>query len=260
AARHGVYLAVLHLYRPVRRAVRRSPHREPGLQEVCMLSRISHRMSRALPTRAVWRSLLIALAAIVVAAPALPLAQQTMNAQPLTPQGIALTAQDLGPEWSVASQKTDELVEGTPMYTAIYRSPSGRVVRITTAVATSVDLAEAVVSYLRYEAEREGMTVSSVQNNGFGDGRAFKAEFTDGKQIQVSYLFRVRNLTAFLDYVGNVSGDVQQQALALARKQEAKLFAAFAPPPAPVATPAPTPAPPPPPPPAPVPTPAPTPA
>jgi hypothetical protein len=218
-------------------------------------TRIPHHIPRALLVHKACRALLFALAAIVVAAPGLVYAQQTMNAQPLTPQSLALTATDLGPEWTASAQNTEVLEGGTPIYTVIYRSPSGRSVRITTAVATSVDLAEGVISYLRYELDRQGMTITSVQNNGFGDGRAFKAELSDGQRTMVSYLFRVRNLTAFVDYVGSANSDVQQQALALARKQEAKLFAAFAPPPAPVAaTPTPAPAP------APAPTPAPTPA
>jgi hypothetical protein len=185
--------------------------------------------------------LAVTLALVLITVPTLSYAQQTMNAQPLTPQSIALTAQEIGPEWSVRTQSTDR-VEGFDLYGVIYTSPSGRAVRITTAVATNDQMADGVISYLRYELERQGMTITSVQSNGFGDGRAFKAEDNDGQLVMVSYLFKVRNLTAFVDYVGSSTAtDVQAQALALARKQEAKLFAFFAPQPA--ATPVPTPAP-----------------
>jgi hypothetical protein len=201
-----------------------------------MSIRIPRPIACAFATRSWRRALVIPLAAIVVAFPAAGYAQ--INAQPLTPQAIALTAQDLGPEWTMTSQQSDE-IDGTTMYRVVYSSPSGRAVRIQTAVTTSVDLAEGVISYLRYQLEQEGMTISSVQDNGFGDGRAFKAEASDGQRTMVSYLFRVRNLTAFVDYVGGANApDVQTQAVAVARKQEAKLFAVFAPPPA--STPVPT--------------------
>jgi hypothetical protein len=127
------------------------------------------------------------------------------------------------------------------VYEVIYATPTGRRVRVTTAVATSVEYAEAVLSFLRYELQDWGATIVSVQDQGFGDGRAFKAQGTDGKSMSVSYLFRVRNLFAAVDYQGSATAnDVQSQAVALARKQEAKLFATFAPPAPPTPTPAPT--------------------
>jgi hypothetical protein len=67
-----------------------------------------------------------------------------------------------------------------------------------------------------------------------GDGRAFKAQCQcKGNTISIAYLFRVRNLMTVVDYMGPASaGDTQTQAVGFARKQEAKMFAAFAPPPA----------------------------
>jgi hypothetical protein len=102
------------------------------------------------------------------------------------------------------SQHSDEIDRTTMYYGRLCVSvrPGGA---NSDAVTTSVDLAEGVISYLRYQLEQEGMTISSVQDNGFGDGRAFKAEASDGHRTMVSYLFRVRNLTAFVDYVGSAN-------------------------------------------------------
>jgi hypothetical protein len=160
-------------------------------------------------------------------------AQQTMNAQQLTPDTIALSAPELGPDWSVASDQAETLGDGSALAHIRYSAASGRRLFLTSAVAPSADYAEAVLTYLRYQVEKDGGVVSSVQNNGFGDGRAFKAEWRGPQLMQVGYLFRVRNLIALIGYVGPVSaGDVETQALAIARKQEAKLFGFFAPPPA----------------------------
>jgi hypothetical protein len=122
-------------------------------------------------------------------------------------------------------------------------------VLLNTAVGSSADLAEAIITYLRYEWEREGETITSVQSSGFGDGRAFKSQFNDGKRASISYLFRVHQLIAEVTYISAAgASDAQSQAVAFARQQEAKLFAAFAPPPPPptptptaVPTPVPTP-------------------
>jgi hypothetical protein len=68
-----------------------------------------------------------------------------------------------------------------------------------------------------------------------------------GKMTSVVYLFRVHNLMAFANYAGSSSaGDVESQAISVARKQESKMFAVFAPPPLPAmptAIPAPEPTP-----------------
>jgi hypothetical protein len=186
--------------------------------------------------RVLARALLMPALILALATPALSFAQQTMNAQPLTPQGLALAAPELGPEWSVGEHHSST-VEGADVYQVVYTAPSGRMVRVTTAVAPDSDYAEAVISSLRYELERDGATITSVQDQGFGDGRAFRAQFSDGQTVLVSYLFRVRNLIAAVDYRGAAgAGDVPSQAVAAARKQEAKLFAAFAPPPPPTPT------------------------
>jgi hypothetical protein len=175
--------------------------------------------------------------------PALGYAQQTMNAQALTPEGIALSAAELGPEWSIGEHHSATLPGGSVVYDVIYTAASGRGVELFTDVSASADLADAVISTLRYDLDTAGVTVSSVQSDGFGDGRAFKAQASDGTTILIGYLFRVRNLMVEVTYSGSASaGDIQTQALAVARKQEAKLFAAFAPPPAPPPTAVPPPA------------------
>jgi len=186
---------------------------------------------------------MVTLGVVALSNPSLGYAQQTMNAQALTPEGVALTATDLGPEWSVAAQNTETLADGTKLSYTRFSSASGRAVNLTTAVAPNPDYAEAVVSYLRYQVESNGLTVSSVQNNGYGDGRAFKGEATVGRALSIVYMFRVRHLIALVDYVGSTAsvGDIETQAVTVARKQEARFFAAFAPPPTP--TPVPTPEP-----------------
>ena len=200
-------------------------------------------LSRSSGARLQLVSVLIIAATIALAflTPTRGYAQQTMNAQPLTSDGIALTAVDLGPEWSMTEHHSFTLEDGTVVYQVTYSAPSGRAVRLTTAAATSPELAEAVITFLRYDLEKNGATITSVQSNGFGDGRAFRAQFTDGKVLSVTYLFRVRNLMAFAGYAGPASaGDVESQAIGVARKQEAKLFGFFTPPAQPTPSPMPT--------------------
>jgi hypothetical protein len=181
-------------------------------------------------------------------------AQQTMNAQPLTPESIALSAAELGPEWSQVKHTSDSLPNGTQLGYWMYSAPSGRVINLTTAVAPNPDYDDAVINYLRYGLEGKGMTISSVQSNGFGDGRAFRAQVSDSNVLSIVYMFRVRNLLALINYAGAAAaGDVDTQAVNVARKQEGKFFAVFAPPPPPTPTPTAAPLPP-----APTPTPAPT--
>jgi hypothetical protein len=175
---------------------------------------------------------LLASSLLILLNPMLTHAQQTMNAQQLTPDTIALSAPELGPEWSVASHHGQTLDDGSQLAEFRYSAASGRQLLLTTGVASGVDYAEAVLTYLRYQVEKEGGVVSSVQSNGFGDGRAFKAEWQAQQLVEVAYMFRVRNLIALIGYVGPASiGDVESQAQAAARKQEAKLFGFFAPPP-----------------------------
>ena len=189
--------------------------------------------------RAGWQPMLAALA-LMLASPLVGRAQPPINAPQLTAQSIALTPVEIGPEWSLSQQRT-RTVDGTEVYSALYTSPTGRTVQVTTAVASSVEFAEAVILLLRYELQDMGATIVSVQDQGFGDGRAFKAQGSNGQTMLVSYLFRVHNLFASVDYRGAASAnDVQPQALALARKQEAKLFAVFAPPAPPTPTSVPT--------------------
>jgi hypothetical protein len=165
----------------------------------------------------------------------------TINAQPVTGENIALTAAELGPEWSMTSHSAQTSNDGTQIYRVGYSAPSGRQVHLTTAVATP-ELAEAVVSYLRYGLNDDGFIITSVQSQGFGDGRSFRAQATDGSDLVIAYLFRVHNLLAIVFYSGAASaGDLQTQATGVARKQEAKFFAVFAPPPTPSATSTPTP-------------------
>ena len=87
-----------------------------------------------------------------------------------------------------------------------------------------------LISGMRYVMESTGSAVNSVQAQGFGDGRAFESEFTDGQKSVVSYMFRVHELFASVDYQGSSRAtDVSSLALAVARMQEAKLWAALAP-------------------------------
>jgi len=86
--------------------------------------------------------------------------------------------------------------------------------------AADDDFDDAVINYLRYGLESRGMTISSVQSNSFGDGRAFKAQVTDGNALSIVYLFRVRNLLASVNYVGAAAaGDLDTQAVNVARGQ-----------------------------------------
>src|SRR6185437_2371736 len=58
-----------------------------------------------------------------------------------------------------------------------------------------------------------------------------KAQFTGDESMIVAYLFRVHNMVALVWYAGPTGGaDVQSQALSIARKQEAKLWATLNPP------------------------------
>ncbi len=194
----------------------------------------------SLARRAGWQTMLSLALALMLVSPLVAQAQQPINAQPLTAESIALLAAEVGPEWSTSRHQTRS-VDGTEVYVVLYTAPTGRTVRITTAVAQSAEYAEAVISFLRYELQDMGATLVSVQDQGFGDGRAFKAQGGDGNTMLVSHLFRVRHLLAAVDYQGAAAAtDVQAQALALARRQEAKLFAVFAPPPQPTPTPVPT--------------------
>jgi hypothetical protein len=107
-----------------------------------------------------------------------------------------------------------------------------------TAVAPTVEQAEAVISAARNKLESAGAAIGSVQRQGFGDGRAFTAQSSDGQVTEIDYLFRLRNLLAVVAYMAEASAsDLQSQAVTTARKQEQKLFAALAPPSAPVAAP-----------------------
>ena len=59
--------------------------------------------------------------------------------------------------------------------------------QITTGVAPTTDDAERLISGMRYVMESTGSAVNSVQAQGFGDGRAFESEFSDGQKSVVSY-------------------------------------------------------------------------
>ena len=197
------------------------------------------------------RSLFTTMLAIVVVvaslslSPALSYAQPTTNAQALTPEGLAVSATELGPDWTVSGQQSFSLA-GSGLYRVVYTTSSGRVAQFATGVAANVDLADQIISATRNIVESTGSSISSVQDQGFGDGRAFKAQNSDGRVLMVSYMFRVHQLFGAVDYYAPVGApDVQALALAFARKQEAKLWAVVTPPPAPtpVPTSAPTPVP-----------------
>jgi hypothetical protein len=176
---------------------------------------------------------------ITVALSALVLAPSLVSAQSVTAPDIALTAEEIGPDWTVLGRDKRQAA-GTEIARVELASPSGRDVVITTGVAVSTELAEALITYLQDVFGTYGGDVQSVQSKGFGDGRAFRSQYIDGAHRGVMYLFRVRNLVTIVDYSGGSSAnDVPQQAEALARKQEGKLFAVFAP--KPLATPTPAP-------------------
>src|SRR5262249_35119139 len=158
-------------------------------------------------------ALALALALSVGAMPLAGYAQPLVVAQSYTATSIALTPQELGPEWTLTSSAIDTFA-GTELRAGVFKSPSGRAIRITTAVASSTDLAEEVITHLRFVMQDIGAKISSVQSQGFGDGRAFKAEFSDSKLTLVAYLFRVHNLTAFVYYEGatGAAADVNTQA------------------------------------------------
>ena len=56
---------------------------------------------------------IVALRLLVLGNPSPGYAQQTINAQALTAEGIALTPADFGPEWSVAAHDTRTLEDGS---------------------------------------------------------------------------------------------------------------------------------------------------
>ena len=56
---------------------------------------------------------LLAISLVALTGPASGHAQETMNAQALTSEGITLTAAELGPEWSLVAHHTETLQSGT---------------------------------------------------------------------------------------------------------------------------------------------------
>src|SRR5262245_27591178 len=90
------------------------------------------------------------LLAMAFALPGSVFAQQTMNAQVVTAQGIALTAAEIGPEWT-ETRHVARRINGFDRYDVYFSAPSGRAMLISTAVADTPELAEAVLSVLRYE-------------------------------------------------------------------------------------------------------------
>jgi hypothetical protein len=121
------------------------------------------------------------------------------NAQPatqsVTAQSLALTAADLGPEWSMCCQDTP-----SGLYHVVYTNPTGGEVQIYTGIGANTDDVDHLVSSVRDLRQGVGATIKSVQGQGFGDGRAFESELNDGQKAVVSYMFRVHALFASVDY------------------------------------------------------------
>src|SRR6266571_9445156 len=156
----------------------------------------------------VYQPLFTILAAALLASPTLATAQPA-PARPVTPQSLALTAEDLGPDWSMCCQSTP-----SGLYQVLYTNPTGGEVQIYTGIGASTDDTDQVVSGVRDLRQAAGATIKSVQDQGFGDGRAFESEFNDGQKAVVSYMFRVHTLFASVDYRGPArAGDAAAQAL-----------------------------------------------
>ena len=189
------------------------------------MNRHNHHVPRAITAaRAAIRLVAIFVMTALIVSPSLAAAQPAPG-HSVTSRGLALSAPELGPDWSMDHQSTP-----SGLYQVVYTNPSGRAVEITTGVAPTTDDAEKLISGMRYVMESTGSAVNSVQAQGFGDGRAFESEFSDGQKSVVSYMFRVHEIFASVDYQGPARAtDVSSLALAVARKQEAKLWAALAP-------------------------------
>ncbi len=186
-----------------------------------------------------WLPAALGCAVLALTMPAVSFAQQTMNAQTLTAESLTPTAQELGPEWSKGGSNTREVV-GIQVYQVVYTTPAARRVRFTTGIVPLGENPDALINAFRQGFESAGETIISVQDQGFGDGRAFKSQVREGPYYWTSYMFRVRNLFSLVEYgTTSTSVEADQQAASFARKQEAKLFAALAPPPPPTPTPTP---------------------
>jgi len=188
------------------------------------VNRHTHRVRGAVTgARAALRLVPMFVFTALIVSPSLAAAQPAPG-NSVTSRSLALSAPELGPDWSMDHQSTP-----SGLYQVVYTNPSGRAVEITTGVAPTTDEAEKLISGMRYVMESTGSTVNSVQAQGFGDGRAFESEFSDGQKSVVSYMFRVHELFASVDYQGPARAtDVPSFALAVARKLEAKLWAALA--------------------------------
>src|SRR5215831_3664452 len=181
--------------------------------------------------------------AITQSAPAI--AQQTTNSQSITPERFALTATDLGPEWSLREQHVNT-IDGVDSYQVIYASVAKSTLQLTTALAGTPHSAEMLVSNLRSRFQQHAtlgqLSVSSIAEDTFmgraplGDGEAFKVVSLEYAQaMTITYAFRVGDVFAVVDYrLEEVStrgaNKIHSQAAVFARQQETKLRTAIAPP------------------------------
>jgi hypothetical protein len=164
--------------------------------------------------------------AAVLALLGVALSPTLASADTLQASKLTLNASDLGPGWSSQEQFS---VTGDPRtdYLITFASGNGRKAEDEVGVAPSPELADQLIVQTRELLRSEGATISSVQDQGFGDGAAFKASFTLDGQSEVAYIFRVHGIFANVEYRADAgASDLQSQALQVARKQESRLWAA----------------------------------
>lgn len=208
-------------------------------------------MSHVLSASPAWRRVFFALSVVLLAAmtfgPAF--ARNGMALQSLSPQAIAVTKEELGPNWIKTGDSGNRSALWNT-YSVEYENtkdfPELRITSFTVGVAGETRGLDPLINYLRESLEARGFAISSLVNEGFGDGKGFRGNRNiPGGGVAVVYMFRVKTVVGIADALGPASKEGEVQALALkhARMQEQRLWAAFAPPatptPVPTAVPAP---------------------
>lgn len=236
------------------------------VRPAAVLERIHPHLMRRLGRVAIVLGMVLAMVTSLLAAPP-PARALDVAAQQPNPRTLALTAADLGDGWSVLRDRTYAPISGFELYEVRFikdkDTPASRVAIFSTGYIANVAGTESLVRDMLGYLERNGETIRSVQDRGFGDGRAFQSNYARAGSYWVTYMFRVQTLFALVELVGPEAseGALKTQAEAFARKQEQKLWSIAQPgsvatpapsappapaptaPPAPVATPVPAPAP-----------------
>jgi hypothetical protein len=156
--------------------------------------------------------------ATVFALLAIALSPTLASADTLQASNLTLNAGDLGPGWSSQEQFS---ITGDPKteYLITFGNGNGRQAEDEIGVAPTPGLADQLIVQTREMLRSAGATISSVQDQGFGDGAAFKASFTQDGQTEVVYIFRVHGIFANVEYRADAgASDLQSQALQVARK------------------------------------------